>query len=67
MLLVMGKKKQNSDRHLHPQIGLRLPARICQALDSYVESIDSRRTTEIIIAIREYLESKGYWPPPDGK
>lgn len=66
MISFMGKKKEQNDNwgYNAVQVNLRLPPKIAEQLDKYVASIESRRNTEILIAVRALLESKGFWPPP---
>lgn len=67
----MEKKKpsnKSSDTHKQQGFVLRLHESMLLALDKFVERNGSDRSTECRIALREYLERYGYWPPkPDGK
>lgn len=60
----MGKKKSPSaaDRH-KPGFMVRIPERLGVQLDILCEQHVTTRTTEVVAAVREYLESKGLWPP----
>ena len=64
MLAVMGRKKKEPDRHVQRRITLRLPDSLAEQLDKLVQYKASEANHEIRNAIRRFLETEGYWPPP---
>lgn len=64
MSSVSKEKKPKADRHRKPLLALRLDADLIGALKRL--SIQNRRTmtTEAAIALEEYLQKHGKWPPP---
>jgi hypothetical protein len=62
----MAKPKKLADYH-KPSFMVRLPAALAPGLDKMVEQHLSDRTTEVIAAVREYLERHQLWPPKNRK
>lgn len=61
----MPKRRDDSkapDRH-KANFMVRLPIALAAPLDVLVEQHLSDRTTEVIAAVREYLERRELWPP----
>ncbi len=64
-MLVMSDK---TDRHKTKPFSLRLDKQLRKQLEKLAKHEAIAITTEIVIAIRELLERKGFWPPkPDDK
>jgi hypothetical protein len=57
-------KTQSQDRHQRAPVQVRLHPLLQQQLDAMVTARASKRSVEIVTAIREHLERAGFWPPP---
>ncbi len=55
------------DRHRYKPFMVRLDPRIRAQLRLLAERNASDESTEVRIAIRQYLEAAGMWPPPPEK
>lgn len=60
-MLDMANKKK--DRHVHPQLTMRLPPEYRAALQAAAKKNRRSMTEEAKIAFEKYLESQGVWPP----
>lgn len=55
-----------SDRHRNPVLGLRLSGDVVRLMREIARRNRRPLTTEVTIALEEYLAKNGLWPPPDG-
>lgn len=68
MALTMAKqpKKRTGDRHRNPRYSLHLEPDLLEALGRYCDAqrIRYERSQVVRVALAEFLEREGYWPPP---
>lgn len=62
----MAKKPPESKRS-GKQVSVYVDPEIREALDAYVDQAEPTTTLTAVVelALRRYLKSVGYWPPPD--
>ncbi len=71
MQATMAKKKPESkpskNYHKEPRESFHLPARLRAALATYIERTKPRpgKSAVMRLALEEFLERVGLWPPPD--
>lgn len=70
MMRTMPRPKKDGDgpkksRYLHPRYALHIEQGILDALDLYCadQRIKPDKSEVVRVAIREFLEREGYWPP----
>jgi hypothetical protein len=56
---------QAKDHHRQPVLGVRISGRLVDQVRTLAKRNRRPLTTEITIALEEYLEKNGLWPPPD--
>ena len=64
-----GKRSQGSDRHSQPRFAFHLETELLAALGNYCEAqkLKPDRSEVVRLALREYLEREGFWPPKAGQ
>jgi hypothetical protein len=68
---IMGQRKRTSGKgggHRHPRESFHLPDDLRAALVRFVNDTRPRpsKSAVMVAALEQYLESRGYWPPPGG-
>ncbi len=61
------KNKKDKDRHKYPVWGFRLPPIYRAQVEKLAERTRRKSTEEVKIALEQYLEKEGLWPPQDGE
>lgn len=70
MSLTMPPKKKTADKpkepHRNPRESFHAPAELFEALDRYRNDQRIRPPKSVVmrVALENFLESVGYWPPP---
>lgn len=62
-----GKRPPGSpNRHIHPRIAIHLEAELLAALNAFCDAqrLKPDRSEVVRLALREFLEREGHWPPP---
>ncbi len=62
---VQATDRNKEDRHKEPVLGLRLSGRLVDLVRELAGEHRRTLTTEVTIALEEYLKKHGKWPPPD--
>lgn len=57
------KKQKEKDRHKYPVWGFRLPPAYRIQIEKLAEKSRRKATEEVKIALEQYLEKEGLWPP----
>lgn len=63
------KRSQGGSRHKTPRKVFHGPQELFDALTAYIEATRPQPTDSAVlrVALEEFLASKGFWPPMEGK
>ncbi len=62
-------ESRNTDRHIQPRLAFHMPQDLFDAFKHHVETSEPRPAEAAVLrlALQQYLERAGEWPPPTVK